>query len=185
MCALERPLTYDDLLQMPDDGLRREVIGGELFVNPAPRRAHQEVSANTHWILQQFFRSTRKGKAFAHPVDVYLGRTDVVQPDLIAIRSDRLHIYRPEGVVVEPPDLVVEIISPSSRSIDRVRKMALYARAGVPEYWIADPEQRAFAVNVLTGEDYVSVAPNPDGTISSRVFPGLRVDLAEVFAGLD
>jgi Uma2 family endonuclease len=79
----------------------------------------------------------------------------------------------------------VEIISPSSRSIDRVRKMALYARAGVPEYWIADPEQRAFVVYVLEGEDYVPVAPNPDGTISSRVFPGLLVDLAEVFANLD
>lgn len=180
-----RPLTYDDLLTMPDDGKRREIIGGDLLVNPAPRRDHQELVGSLHWILQRFLHSTEWGRVYTHPVDVYLGPNDVVQPDLIAIRHSRLDIYRPEGVVAEAPDLVVEILSPSTRRIDLVRKMALYARSGVPEYWVVDPEQRTLTVNVLTGENYVSVKPASDGTIASRTVPELRVDQAEVFARLD
>ena len=142
MIATLRPLTYDDLVQMPDDGQRREALGGELIVYPAPRRDHQEVVANLDWLVQQFLRASGLGRVYTHPVDVYLGRHDIVQPDLVVIRDSRLSIYRPEGIVTEPPDIVVEIQSPRTRGIDLVRKMALYARSGVPEYWIADPEQR-------------------------------------------
>lgn len=180
-----RHLTYDDLLTMPDDGKRREIIGGELFVNPAPRREHQETVTNLIGILLPFLRSSDWGRIYTHPVDVYLGPNNVVQPDLIVIRSSRLDIYRPEGVVVEPPDLVIEILSPSTRAFDLVRKMALYARSGVPEYWIADPERRTFAVNYLTNEEYISAEAGNDGLIASHVVPGLRVDPAEVFARLD
>ncbi len=80
--------------------------------------------------------------------------------------------------------MVVEIISPSSRQTDRVKKMALYARAGVPEYWIADPERRMLVINILQGEDYVPVAPGTDGLIASLTLAGLRVDPAVVFADL-
>jgi Uma2 family endonuclease len=185
MIATLRPLTYDDLVQMPDDGNRREVLAGELIVNPAPRRDHQEVAANLDWILQRFLRSSDSGRVYTHPVDVYLGRHDIVQPDLVVIQTSRLDIYRPEGIVQEPPDIVVEILSPSTRGIDLVRKMALYARSGVPEYWIADPEPRMLAINILRGEDYVPVEPDADGSLASPTLPGLQVELAEVFSGLD
>ncbi len=182
--VLSRPVTYDDLSLMPDDGSRREVIGGELIVNPAPRRAHQEVSANLHWMLQQFLRASAAGRAYAHPVDLYIGPHDVVQPDLIAIRASRLDIYHAEGVVVEPPDIVVEIISPCSQRVDRVRKMALYARFGVPEYWVVDPEEQSIEVNVLEDGSYRAVQPEADSSIASRQFPGLQIDPAQVFAGV-
>jgi Uma2 family endonuclease len=185
MHALQRPLTYDDLFAMPDDGQRRELIGGDLLVNPAPRRIHQEIAGNVYALLRNFLHAAQRGRAYMHPVDVYVGRNDVVQPDLIAIRRERSHIYRPEGVVVEPPDIVVEIISPSSQRTDRVGKMALYARFGVPEYWIVDPEERVIVVNALVGDSYVTIEPEDDGTVFSRAFPGLRVDPAAVFSGLD
>ena len=185
MIATPRPLTYDDLLRMPDDGKRYEVIGGELIVNPAPRRDHQMIITNLDWILQQFLRASGWGIAFTHPVDVYSGRNDIVQPDMIVIRQARLAIYRPEGIVVEPPDLVVEVLSPSTRGIDLIRKMALYARAGVQEYWIVDPEERSLHVHLLQGDQYVSIAPDADGWFASPTLIGLRVDPAEVFAGLD
>lgn len=185
MITTQRPLTYDDLRLMPDDGKRREVIGGELIVNPAPRREHQEVVANLDWMLQTFLRARDVGRAYTHPVDVYLGRHDIVQPDLVVIRQERLRIYQPEGVVTEPPDVVIEILSPSTRGIDQVRKMALYARSGVPEYWIADPEQRRLILHCLEGEEYVAVTPNPDGSLASRILPGLLIDPADVFANLD
>ena len=81
MVSTLRPLTYEDLLHMPDDGQRYEVIGGELIVNPAPRREHQEVMANLDWILQRYVMESGAGRAFPNPVDVYLGRNDIVQPD--------------------------------------------------------------------------------------------------------
>lgn len=185
MIAMLRPLTFDDLRHMPDDGKRREVLGGELIVNPAPRRDHQEVAANLDWILQRFLRSSGSGRVYTHPVDVYLGRHDIVQPDLVVIGSDRLGIYRPEGIVDEPPDIVVEILSPSTRAIDLVRKMALYARSGVPEYWVADPERRILDINKLRGDDYVRIEPDVDGLLTSPTLLGLRVDPSEVFSGLD
>jgi Uma2 family endonuclease len=103
----------------------------------------------------------------------------------VVIRTTRLGIYRPEGIIDEPPDIVVEILSPSTRGVDLVRKMALYARSGVPEYWVADPGPRILVINRLQGEDYVAVEPDTDGWLASRVFPGLRVDPAEVFSDLD
>ena len=185
MIATLRPLTYDDLVQMPDDGMRREVLEGELIVNPAPRRDHQEVVANLDWLLQQFLRASGVGRVYTHLVDVYLGRHNIVQPDLVVIRDSRLGTYRPEGIVTGPPDIVVEILSPSTRRIDLVRKMALYTRSGVPEYWIADPEQRTMIMNVLHGEEYFSVEPDAAGWLASPTLSGLRLDPTEVFSGLD
>jgi Uma2 family endonuclease len=143
--ATLRPLTYDDLRQMPDDGKRHEVIGGELVVNPAPRRDHRVISANLDWILQQFLRAIGAGRMFT----------------------------------------VVEILSPNTRRNDLIRKMALYAGSGVPEYWLADPDQKTFVLLLLEGDEYVPAESETDGTLTSRVFPNLRVDPAEVFAGLD
>ena len=80
---------------------------------------------------------------------------------------------------------MVEILSPSSRGIDLVRKMALYARSGVSEYWIADPERRVLVLDKLQGEEYVAVEPDSDGRTASPTLPGLRVDPSEVFSGLD
>lgn len=165
--------------------MRREVIGGELIVNPTPRRAHQEVVGNVNWILEQSLRASDWGRVFTHPVDVDLGRNDIVQPDLIVIEHSRLAIYREEGTVAGPPDIVVEILSPSTQSVDLIRKMALYARSGVPEYWVADPDRRAFVEHVLRDDTYVPLLPDADGLISSQIVLGLRVDPAEVFAGLD
>jgi Uma2 family endonuclease len=185
MIATLRPLTYDDLREMPDDGNRREVLEGELIVNPAPRRDHQETVANLDWILQRFLRASGGGRVYTHPVDLYLGRHDIVQPDLVVIRDSRLGIYQPEGIIDEPSDIVVEILSPSTRGIDLVRKMALYARSSVPEYWIADPERRILVMNRLQGEDYVTIEPDSDGWIASPTLPELRVNPAEVFLGLN
>lgn len=184
MSVALRPLTYDDLFAMPDDGKRRELIGGKLFVNPAPRRDLQAVSIRLTWILLRFLQSSGEGWVFTHPVDVYVDPRDVVQPDLIVIRQSQLGIYRPEGVVVEPPDIVVEIVSPSSERIDRMGKMALYARFGVPEYWIVDPEERTIVLNALERGVYLPVEPDADGRFSSRQFPGLRIDPDEVFSSL-
>lgn len=180
----DRPLTYDDLFDMPDDGQRREIINGELIVSPAPVHDHQRVLGYLYRIFDDHALETGAGEAFLAPFDVILTRFDAVQPDLVFLLASHGHAPGNEHSIDYPPDLVVEILSPSSRGTDRIRKMALYARAGVPEYWIADPDQRTLTIHVLDGGEYRAIAPGSDGKLESRVLPGLRVDPVAVFARL-
>jgi Uma2 family endonuclease len=182
MIAFPRPLTYADLLDMPDDGKRREIIGGELVVSPAPTAGHQDVVGNLFIILHTF-ANEQGGHVYLAPFDVVLGRYDVVQPDLLFITASRPRVPEDEHALDGPPDLVVEVASPGTGWTDRTRKMALYAISGVPEFWVADPMRRILTVHVLEGEEYRAVEPEADGSISSPTLPGLRIDLAEVFAG--
>jgi Uma2 family endonuclease len=184
MSLLTRPLTYDDLCELPHDSNRYEIIGGELIVSPSPNRSHQTVSMRLSLLIGQYVAARELGEVYAAPVDVRLSPHNVVEPDLLFIRQDRLGIYGPTGPVEGAPDLVVEIISPSSRTMDRVRKAALYADSGVPEYWIVDPGKRQVEMLVLAQGQYEPVEPE-DGRLQSSVLPGLAVDPASLFAGID
>jgi Uma2 family endonuclease len=185
MIATLRPLTYDDLLDMPEDNNRYEIINGELVVTPAPIADHQRVLFRIGRLLDDFLQQSAAGEFFIAPFDVILGPNDVVEPDVVVIASARGRVPGRQNSFAGPPDLVVEILSPSSQRTDLVRKMALYARAGVPEYWITDPERRELVINVLAGGTYVPAEPDADGWLASDAFPGLRVHPAEVFAGID
>lgn len=185
MVATLHPLTYDDLRDMPDDGQRYEIIGGELVVTPAPSMGHQLVSGSLYDLLRHYARTVNGGKVVYAPFDVRLSPHDVVEPDLVFLSAARPRVPNEDNSIDYPPDLVVEVISPSSRRSDRVAKMALYARAGVPEYWIADPVERSLVINLLQGDTYVSVAPDADGWLTSPTLAGLRVDPVEVFSELN
>jgi Uma2 family endonuclease len=185
MIATLRPLTYDDLRDIPDDGQRYEVIGGELVVNPAPSADHQRVVGSVYRLLFVFGHNHAAGEALLAPFDVILSYFDIVQPDVVFMAASQPRIAGTHHSTDGPPRIVVEVISPASRRTDSVRKMALYARAGVPEYWIADPERRLLVINVLMGDEYVPVNPDDSGLLNSRVLPGLRVDPADIFAELD
>jgi Uma2 family endonuclease len=179
----ERPYTADDLREMPDDGRRYEVIGGELIVPPSPSERHQRVSFELVRILGAFVTENEIGRVYAAPLDVYLGEHDVVQPDLIVILKANRGIIQPHGIV-GVPDLLVEIVSRSTAGIDRVRKAATYATAGVRECWIVDPEAEKMLVQELKGGRY-HPAPMEDGLATSKVLEGLRIDPAKVFATPD
>ena len=185
MIATLRPLTYDDLLDMPDDGQRYEIIGGEMIVTPSPTANHQRVLFQLIRLLDAFVLEHGGGELFIAPFDVQLGYHDIVEPDLLFIASDQGRVPGEQHKFEGSPNLVVEVISPSSRQTDRVKKMALYARSGVQEYWIADPEQRVLVVNVLEGQTYVPVSPDAKGWVTSRALPGLGVDPTTIFAGMD
>lgn len=173
--------TYDDLVAMPDDGKRYEIIGGELLVSAAPDRRHQESLSETNDLVKGFVRVNRLGRVYFAPVDVVFSPTDVVEPDLVYIRRDRLHIF--ESARVEgAPDLVVEVLSPSTRRIDLDRKRRLYAVNGVPEYWIVDPFSETVTILVLHNGEYTAQLPDSGGRLHSTVLPGLVFHPATIFA---
>ncbi|WP_127583640.1 Uma2 family endonuclease [Paenibacillus koleovorans] len=134
----EQPVSYETYAAMPDDGNRYEVVDGKLeLMSPGPVFAHQSVSGELEFLLKNSCRSDYV--ICDAPLDLILSDTDIRQPDLMMIHRSRLSILTRRGVE-GAPDLVVEILSPGSRKRDKVGKARTYAKYGVPEYWIVDPD---------------------------------------------
>ena|SRR2546421_2561365 len=176
-------LTYDDYLALPlsDDGRRYEILDGELYVSPTPLIRHQLVSQNLFRILDRHVLENRLGLLFNVPVTVVLARTTIPIPDLVFVRNDRSSIIT-EKEIAGPPDLVVEILSPSSKKQDRVIKARLYARYRVREYWIVDPKSQTLEIFELRGRAYRRTSRYAGAAIArSNSFPKLEIDLAKVW----
>jgi Uma2 family endonuclease len=176
--------TYEDYRRLPDDGNRYEVIRGSLYVTAAPYLKHQFSVAELSFRLGGFVRENRLGRVLWAPIDVRLpaGIASPVQPDIVFFRTEnepRWDLGYFEGV----PDLVVEVLSPSTRSRDRRIKLAAYQDAGIPEYWMVDPDARTVAAYVLTaGRGYSELCRGGLGeTVRSAVLPGFEVAVADLF----
>ncbi|MCC6790327.1 MAG: Uma2 family endonuclease [Thermomicrobiales bacterium] len=179
---LARPLTIDDLADYPDDGMRREIVTGELVVTPAPTPAHQIVAMRLSKLLAVFVDARNAGFVMQAPVDVELTKNDVVEPDIIFIDLENAARIKAGGIV-GPPDVVVEILSPSTCRMDPVRKRALYASSGIPEYWIVDPDAKKLEMLRLSDGLYEPLS-SVSGVHRSIRLPGLTVDATEMFKGV-
>jgi Uma2 family endonuclease len=172
--------TYEDYCALPDDGRRYQVLQGDLVVTPAPNRLHQGIVLRLGACLSERIERDGLGFVYCSPVDVVLGSRIVVQPDLVFISTARAEGL-PLTCIDRAPDLAVEVLSPSTASVDRVRKAAIYARAGVPWYWMVDPDARTVEEYELHGEAYRlrsrTVAP---GIFQPTLFPGLAIALEAV-----
>ena len=172
--------TYADYCRTPDDE-RYELLDGELIVAPAPNSAHQRVDAKLGWRLAQFVEQWGLGQVFFAPYDVVLSETDVVQPDLLFISNERSYIITPANAR-GAPDLAVEILSPSTAERDRTFKRALYARYGVSEYWLVDPDTRTVTVLLLDDGAFVEIARYGAGqTLTSPTLVGFTANLDDIF----
>lgn len=172
---------YQDYLFLPSEK-RYELIEGDLHMVPAPLTYHQKVQMNLLLFLVSFVRDHDLGEVLPAPVDVVLSDEDVVQPDILFISKARLGILT-EKNVQGAPDLVVEILSHSSREWDREIKKKLYEKHGVVEYWIADPDAKAVEVYSFTEEGFrlVQTYPRPS-KLSSPLLKDLRIPLEKVFS---
>ena len=179
-------MTYDELLQMPDDGKRYEIIAGELYVSPSPGWHHQRVLNRILFAIGRYLEDRGlPDTVFPAPLDVNLSDYDVVQPDIVYIRPERVPAVRGVRAPVEgAPDLAIEVLSKSTRAHDERRKLALYAAFGVPEYWIVDIDARLIRVLLLHGDAYREQR-HPDQAPQSVVLPGLLLEPGYVFDGLD
>lgn len=182
MSTAFQTITADELDQFPNDGKRREIIGGELHVSPAPARPHQELSIHLAVILYRHIVETGAGMVYTAPVDVRFSDLDQVQPDLLAIRQNRLDIYQGH-TVYGPPDIVVEIISPSNPGYDTIEKQELYAASDVPEYWLIDPALRQFTMLCLREGEYQPVELE-DGQLRSTSVVEFAIDPDVLFGKL-
>lgn len=175
--------TYDDYAAIPADGTRYEIIDGVLYVTPAPNLSHQNAVSAITAHLRIHVDFTGHGKVFAAPVDVELwpGRA-VVQPDVIVVLNANRQVLTPSRIL-GAPDLVVEVSSPSTATHDRSRKLAAYARAGVREYWIADPNAETVEPLFLENGEYVSAGVcSGRAFLPSRVIPDFPIRVEQFFA---
>ena len=152
MSAL-KGLTYADLVATPEDGKRYELFEGELCVTPSPRTRHQMIVGNLYLLMAEHVRRLGIGEVLVSPVDVILADVTVLVPDLVYLDAGRLGLASDRGIE-GPPALAVEILSPSTASNDRGVKLRLYARYGVPHYWIVDVDARTIETYRLVGQAY-------------------------------
>ena len=187
MQPAKKRYTYEDICGIDDEN-RYELIDGEIHMLSAPLSDHALINAKLHTALANFL-SGKQCRAFHCPVDVFLFNQPnapgnainyVVQPDIAVVCDPK---QKGRRGIYGAPKLVVEVLSASSRSLDRVTKYRLYEQAGVEEYWIADPKHGTVSVFRLDGEKYVPFDVfTKEAALHSAVFPGLSVDLAEIFA---
>lgn len=179
----EQPVTYDIYASMPDDGMRYEVFDGVLeAMSPSPTATHQTVIGELHLVLQ---RCKSEYFVYIAPLDVILSRSNVLQPDLLLVHRSRSQIVTERGIE-GAPDLVVEILSPSSRARDKVVKMRIYAKYGVPEYWVIDSGSRTLERYVLTEAGAYELCDlfEANDAVSSDKLPCVSFVLGELFSDL-
>ena len=171
--------TYEEYSRL-DDERRYENIDGELLMAPAPDTWHQEWSRELFHVIDRHVRAGKTGKVFYAPLDVVLDPENIVQPDIIFVAAANLGIIQ-RPAVFGVPDVVVELISPSSVRRDRYEKRDLYARFGVKEYWIGDPANKALEILTLKDSRYeLHCCQESKGPLTSRVLAGLEFDLSEI-----
>lgn len=174
-------LTYEDLSLFPDDGKRHELIDGEHIMSPSPKTKHQRASINLAALFHAFVRKVSLGQVFTAPLDVIFSDFDVTEPDLVFVSHERETTIT-EDNIRGAPDLVVEILSPTTAERDRKIKFRLYEKYGVREYWLVSPEAENIQIFVLRGGKHEMLG-NFSGSheVRSEVLKGFTCKASQVF----
>ncbi|MBI5052073.1 MAG: Uma2 family endonuclease [Chloroflexi bacterium] len=182
---LQGQWTYDDYLRLPNDHNRYEIIDGTLYISPSPAYTHQYTVGEVLLQIANFLDQHKLGIVLPAPFEVHLSdKTRPVQPDVLFIANER----KPESnaqVFKGAPDLVVEVISPSSLRLDQHIKFGAYEQAKVREYWLVDPKTRSVEVYSLPkeGPEYVLLGQfSNNEKMKSAVLDGLEIEVSSLFA---
>lgn len=175
------PLTVEEYKLLPETGRRYQLIEGDLYMAPAPNRYHQRISREVEYLLMRYLEDHPIGELYYAPFDVYLSNVDVFQPDILFVSNQNLLILTEAGAE-GAPDLVIEILSPKTRDLDLEQKRRVYAREGVQELWIFDPQSQSATVYRFEENPSSPVLTTTAADkLTSPIFPGLEIDLQRVF----
>jgi len=172
--------TYEDYLHLPDDK-RYELVEGELKMVPSPTPFHQDILRRLLRILDEYVTTYNLGKVYISPIDVVLSQENVLQPDILFIFKDRINIVTDKNIQ-GAPDLIIEILLPTTEYQDREIKRKLYAKFGVKEYWLVNTQEKKIEVMRLGQAGFETVERYGKGNIlKSSLLPGLEVNLKDIF----
>ena len=177
-------LTYDDFVLFPDDGKRHELIDGEHCVTPSPDIRHQQIQGDLFGLIWTYLEAHPIGRVFTARLDVVFSKFDVVEPDVLYLSHDRANDVLTPANIQGAPDLVIEIGSPSTRQRDETIKRRLYERAGVPEYWVVDPDTEVVRVYRRDHGDFgrpIELSREAGDVLTTSLLPGLELPLARIF----
>jgi Uma2 family endonuclease len=181
VAALPRKMTFSDLERLPEDGRRFELYDGEVWEMPSAMPRHQAAADNALELLRGY-RKRGGGRAISAPLDIVFSKYDVVQPDVVYFLPERAHVVNPGKVTRDRPDLAVEVLSPGTESNDRGRKLRMFARYGVPEYWILDPVEHTLEILSLRGDLYVTaLEAGGDTVVTSPLLADLSFPVSQLF----
>ena len=176
-------LTTDDLIALPDDGNTYELIEGELIVSSAPTLTHQIIIGNLFFHLKSYLEDKPLGWVVMTP-GVIFDRHNSVIPDLVFLTNEQLEKVGAESHVRLAPALAVEVVSPGRENArrDRVKKLRVYGKFGVGEYWVADPESRTVEIyRPADGALALAATVSGDEEITSPLLPGFACRASRVF----
>jgi Uma2 family endonuclease len=172
-------LSYEHLVLFPNDGKRHEIIAGRHYMNAAPSSYHQSLSARIFFQLFGAIEDKGRGRVFSAPIDVQFTDHDVVEPDLIVVLAENDIIT--ESRIQGSPDLVVEILSPSTKKSDEGLKKQLYEQHSVAEYWIVDPDKKSIRQFLLNERGTYNSGVDCSEHIEFRGAACMVVDLTKVW----
>jgi Uma2 family endonuclease len=179
-----RKLTRYDYYDLPESGPRYQLIDGDLFMAPAPDRAHQHYAGNLDYLLRRYLESNPIGLLYHAPFDVELNDFNVYQPDIVFVRKERFAIFTEHGIE-GGPDLVIEVLSPKTARFDLGMKRVNYFRAGVEELWIVDPKVKQIAIYKRADPDNAAFNLKSGDRLTTEVLPGLLLSVDDIFAGYE
>lgn len=164
-----------------EDGYFYELLNGNIVKKQAPSPQHQIVVSNLLAFMNVYALTNELGQCFTAPLDVFFDEHNNAQPDILFIREDRGFIITSNGIEGQP-DLIVEVISPSSVKNDRVTKKDLYLKFGVTEYWLIDPIYQTVEIYALEQDKYVLKFMSVEsGEVESQVLEGFKIDVKSIF----
>jgi Uma2 family endonuclease len=165
-------------------GLRLELAHGEIVVSPSPAFNHSYTDTQLRAILTVHINDNDLGMLLGD-VDTIFDDLNVRRPDILFIAKSRLHLIKGHGIPIIP-DLCVEILSPSSATVDQTDKFDLYAKSGVPHYWIIDPKGHTFDAYKLAGKNYIKKASGRERDIvKAPPFPTCKITLAQLWSPIE
>lgn len=186
-CTFEKTMTTDIKLKTSftefenlAEGTRCQFINGEIVMTPPHNFIRQKILGELHFLIKESLKLKNIGTVILSPIDVYLSEEEVYQPDLIFVSTENNSIIQDK--IKGAPDIVVEILSPSSAYHYLVHKKNIYEEKGVKEFWALDPEEKSFEIYENQSQKFILISKaKGKGVAASKILPDLKLQLEIIF----